>query len=744
MSKINVGCVPLNIFRIMHSRLVILFIGVIVLGGILFSGGSRSTLTADAAKTDFVIINEFIPSIKTEIIYASENNVYGKKLYEYDIAYLRKGTAEKLQAAQEEFNKYGYTIKVWDAYRPPSAQFKLWEICPDVRYVANPHKGYSNHSRGSTVDVTLIDQYGINIDMPSGFDDFSVRADRNYNDVSQTQASNARLLETIMLKHGFVGLASEWWHFDDSEKDLYNPAEQVMLPQVKNIRAFMDWGPGYYKPGWLIYNAEGREYVDKAVNQGLISGHVKGNKRYLHLSRDITRAEFAVLLSRVLNLNNSMNYFGNWYGGYVAALLNANIIDDASNGSDVDWNNSITRMEMTGWIGQALLLNGYQPIPSSSRSGLSRPDIDAALSAGIIHGDNGGLALENNADRLQAVIATIRLQEALKLVPLQGNNVEDGKTFNAGGIEPNRSITISAVGDCTLGNDLTYSYSGSFNQAFDVQNDYAYFFNQVKSVLGSDDFTIANLESTLTNATQLANKDHQEAAYFFKGAPAFVNILKLGSIEAVNVANNHSFDYLEQGYKDTINNLHSAGIIYFGNNYKKVATVKDIDIGLLGYNQLGPLEEGTDINLIKQQVSNDIVKMKESCDLVVVSFHWGVENARHPSSQQIDLGRYAIDSGADLVLGHHPHVIQDVEKYNGKYIVYSLANFCFGGNSNPSDKDTFIFQQTFVFNDKGVSTDSSQIKLIPCSISSVPYRNDFRPSILSGVDEQRVLNKVGL
>ncbi|HHV15043.1 MAG TPA: M15 family metallopeptidase [Gelria sp.] len=170
---------------------------------------------------DMVNLAEFIPEIKVELRYATPDNFTGAVIYDDDTAYLRRGTAEKLKAAQAEFAAHGYTIKVWDAYRPPAAQFKLWEKVPDARFVINPHKDYSHHSRGTAVDVTLIDENGQEVIMPTGFDDFTARADRDYSDLNPETAANARFLEEIMEKHGFNSIFYEWWHFIDSDKDKY-------------------------------------------------------------------------------------------------------------------------------------------------------------------------------------------------------------------------------------------------------------------------------------------------------------------------------------------------------------------------------------------------------------------------------------------------------------------------------------------------------------------------------------------
>lgn len=294
-----------------------------------------------------------------------------------------------------------------------------------------------------------------------------------------------------------------------------------------------------------------------------------------------------------------------------------------------------------------------------------------------------------------------------------------------------KTITISAAGDCTLGSDDSFGTIGTFNAEFINQNgNYGYFFGGVKSVFEQDDLTIVNLETTFTTSDQKAEK-----TFRFKGDPSYVNILKEGSVEAVNIANNHIYDYLDKGYYDTLKHLGEAGIGYFGLGNKYIADVKGIKIGLLGYNGWDESES------FKQQLRGDIQNLREESSLVIVSFHWGNENEYYPNSTQKNLARYAVDYGADLILGHHPHVIQGIEKYKNKYIVYSLGNFCFGGNNNPSDKDTFIFQQTFTFQN-GLLAEASDKNIIPCSISSVSHRNDYRPTILSGEEKDRVMNKI--
>lgn len=176
---------------------------------------------------DFVPAAEYIPGILVDLKYAAEDNFTGQAVYDFTEAYLRYGTVEKLSRAQEMLAAQGYSLLIWDAFRPPEAQFRLWEICPDPVYVANPEKGFSSHSRGNTVDVTLVLEDGSPAEMPTGFDDFSPLADRDYSDVPDTAAAHARLLEDVMTGCGFKPYAGEWWHFSDT--DSY-PVEEDFVP----------------------------------------------------------------------------------------------------------------------------------------------------------------------------------------------------------------------------------------------------------------------------------------------------------------------------------------------------------------------------------------------------------------------------------------------------------------------------------------------------------------------------------
>ena len=294
------------------------------------------------------------------------------------------------------------------------------------------------------------------------------------------------------------------------------------------------------------------------------------------------------------------------------------------------------------------------------------------------------------------------------------------------------SLTLSVVGDCTLGTDETFDYDTSLNAYYENYGA-DYFLQNVKDIFSADDLTIANFEGTLTDSDEREDK-----TFAFKAPASYASILTGGSVEAVNTANNHSHDYGEQSFDDTLAALDDAGIVHFGYDETAVMDVKGIKVGLVGiYELYDHLER-------EQQLKDNIAKVKaDGAQLIVVIFHWGNETETVPDSNQTTLGRIAIDEGADLVCGHHPHVLQGIETYKGKNIVYSLGNFCFGGNSSPSDMDTMIYQQTFTIDADGIKKDNVT-NIIPCSISSAAYDgyNNYQPTPAEGDEATRILGKI--
>lgn len=293
------------------------------------------------------------------------------------------------------------------------------------------------------------------------------------------------------------------------------------------------------------------------------------------------------------------------------------------------------------------------------------------------------------------------------------------------------SFTISAVGDCTFGTDENFAYEGSMPAKYDEVGDFNYFFENVKSVFEADDLTIVNFEGTLTDSTTRGDKQ-----FAFKADKSYAEILTDGFVEAANLANNHSKDYGEQSYNDTMDALDEAGITNFGYDRVAIKKVKGIKVGLVGTYVLA---DGLGV---KDSMEKNIQDLKDGgAQVIIASFHWGEEKAEYPNDVQVELAHAAIDAGADLVLGHHPHVLQGIEQYKGKNIVYSLGNFCFGGNMYPSDMDTMIFQQTFTLKG-GKLQEDNVTNIIPCSISSVEDYNNYQPTPAAGEKETEILNKI--
>lgn len=231
-------------------------------------------------------------------------------------------------------------------------------------------------------------------------------------------------------------------------------------------------------------------------------------------------------------------------------------------------------------------------------------------------------------------------------------------------------------------------------------------------------------------------RNEKTSNFAFKAPASYANILTAGSVEAVNTANNHSHDYGEESFNDTLKALDTANILHFGYDETAVTEVKGVKVGLVGIYELN------DHLGREEQLKQNIAKVKQDgAQLIVVIFHWGNEKEEVPDENQKTLGHLAIDEGADLVCGHHPHVLQGIEEYKGKNIVYSLGNFCFGGNAYPSDMDTIIFQQTFTIDQNGVK-DDNVTNIIPCSISSDSDYNNYQPTPAEGEEATRIMQKI--
>ena len=292
-------------------------------------------------------------------------------------------------------------------------------------------------------------------------------------------------------------------------------------------------------------------------------------------------------------------------------------------------------------------------------------------------------------------------------------------------------ILISAAGDCTLGSNQKHTYSKSFHEYYDKYGA-DYFLQHVRSIFESDDLTIVNFEGTLTESENIRDKEWNH-----KGRPEYVNILTGSSVEAVTLGNNHIMDYNREGANDTFRIMKDAGIAYALNgdwgNQLGMYEVKGIKIGFVSVN------EYYDGKRVYKWLENGLKELREQgADIVIAANHWGGDKTHVIEKDQVDLGHWCIDLGFDLVLGCHPHVLQGIEIYKDKFIVYSMGNFCYGGNKNPPEKESMIFQVKFTFAD-GILQPKIDGKVIPCQLSSTTKRNDYCPIVLEGEAAQTVI-----
>ena len=303
--------------------------------------------------------------------------------------------------------------------------------------------------------------------------------------------------------------------------------------------------------------------------------------------------------------------------------------------------------------------------------------------------------------------------------------------------EEKTGVTLSFIGDCSIGDSIQYKGSeNSYHKTID-SNGYAWPFSLVKEYLEQDDLTVANLEVVLTARTK---PRYPENKYNLAADPDHVQVLIEGSVEMVNTVNNHCMDFQDAGYRDTLKTLDGAGILHFGSVYPNnpdghddlgVAQVGDIRFGFVGFTY----PQDSDL----KRIANRVKKLKEEqgCDVVIVSLHWGRETYMTPETSQLSYAKQIIASGADMIWGHHPHVLQPIQFYQGKPILFSTGNFTFGTMSQV-DPSTGIFQATYEKVDG--KAELKELRVIPCQTQTGP---DFRPFPLTETaDQQAVFKKL--
>lgn len=293
-----------------------------------------------------------------------------------------------------------------------------------------------------------------------------------------------------------------------------------------------------------------------------------------------------------------------------------------------------------------------------------------------------------------------------------------------------KEFTLSAAGDCTFASDIKQPASVNFFSMYNKKSP-DYFLKKVQSVFAKDDLTIVNFEGTLSKAGERVDKK-----WAFRGRPEFVKILQKGSVEAVSFSNNHTRDYGEKSHADTMDILKKGSIAFSTETKTVIRQVNGIRVGLVSVSSIEP------VGAPESQLRNAMKEIKKkNPEVILVSMHSGIEYTQEIQPVQKRLSRVAIDLGADLVIGHHPHIIQGIDKYKGCYIIYSLGNFCFGGNTNPPDKDTMIFQQTFVVKN-GKLEKKKNARVIPCRLSGQDGINNYQPVISKGSRKKKCISRL--
>jgi len=268
-------------------------------------------------------------------------------------------------------------------------------------------------------------------------------------------------------------------------------------------------------------------------------------------------------------------------------------------------------------------------------------------------------------------------------------------------------------------------------------NGFDYPYTGIRDEIKNNSIAFANLEGPLTDRGKPVLKRPE---LIFRGSTGNVTALKASGFDILNLANNHTMDQGREGLEDTIKLLEENGIKALGAGTTRSEARKPVfidrgsaRIGFLGYNDFPP--EGYMIDEDKADVTRpDIKTLGEEvkaagvqCDFLVVSFHWGKEFDSYPGKRQREMAKEAIDNGADVVLGHHPHVLQGVEKYKGKLIFYSLGNFIF-------DKQLHKGTDEAILIDISVSGgECTEARIIPLRIV------ECRPVIMKGQEAEAIL-----
>ena len=296
--------------------------------------------------------------------------------------------------------------------------------------------------------------------------------------------------------------------------------------------------------------------------------------------------------------------------------------------------------------------------------------------------------------------------------------------------EESVSVKLTFAGDCTLGDEAEWQGHRNGFCAAVKREGMAYPFLKLQTLFAADDFTIVNLEGVLTNS----GEDRQKKQYNFRGGTELAQVLTQGSVECVGLCNNHILDYGARGKSDTRATLDEVGVGYFDEDTLCVLEKDGVRIGVTC--TLFTLGDAKAQKLAKQ---TELLKQL-GCAATVHVMHAGKEYLPQAGYSQRSIARAAAEDGAALVVGHHPHIAQNVELLGDTPVVYSLGNCCFGGNLDPSDKTALLLSVEMRFENGAL--DEMDWTLHPISISGSSSRNDFQPYLLDGEQAQAVIKRV--
>ena len=333
--------------------------------------------------------------------------------------------------------------------------------------------------------------------------------------------------------------------------------------------------------------------------------------------------------------------------------------------------------------------------------------------------DDASVAIIGGADGPTSIFIAGEFEDALPIEEAQPAPAEPSWP---------RTFTVTVAGDTTLGSTDELRKRDDCFERVAEEKGYGWFFSGLTELFGTDDLTLINFEGTLTEQTQ-----KKEKKYNFKGPAEYTDILTLGSVEAVTIANNHTLDYGEAGRDETIANLEQAGLTVSGGGVLGVFEKDGVKVGMTGY--CFPYANG------KKDITKDVKALREmGCQIVIASFHWGSEYRDDFTAEQRSIGRAAIKAGADIVVGHHPHIVQGIERYQDTYILYSVGNLVFGGNVDPDDRDAYAARLTFtVYEDR---CDPPELTIVPLRLTALDEGTDYRPVLAGEEDAQRIVNRI--